>query len=223
MTETILPSSGVQELVQRLREEGVAAGRREGEEIVAAARAEAARILADARREAEELVRASHAAIETEREAARAALDLAARDAVLQLREQLEVAFVRRLQSLVAASLREPEILTELAVDVLRQVVAAGPSAERAQLLVAEPWAQDPQAAAAIDALAATLSRDLFQGGVDLVPGQHSGAGVRIHLADRGVELAVTDETLAALLLERLLPRFRALFEGRLVQENGRG
>lgn len=223
MAEPMLPSSGVQELVQRLREEGVAAGRREGEEIVAAARTEAARLLEEARRDAEERTRRSHAAIETERQAARAALDLAARDAVLQLREQLEGAFVRRLQALVAASLREPEILTELAVDALRQVVAAGPSAERAQLLVAESGAKDPQAAGAIDALAATLSRDLFQGGVDLVPGQHSGAGVRIHLADRGVELAVTDETLAALLLERLLPRFRALFEGRLVQENDRG
>jgi V/A-type H+-transporting ATPase subunit E len=214
----MLPSSGVQELVQRLREEGVAAGRREGEEIVAAAREEAARILADARREAEELTHASHDTIETERQAARAALELAARDAVLQLREQLEVAFVRRLQSLIGTSLREPEILIELAIDALRHVVAAGPSGERAELLVAESWIQDPRAASAIDALAATLSRDLLQGGVDLVPERHSGAGVRIHLAERGVELAVTDETLAALLLERLLPRFRALFEGRLVQ-----
>jgi V/A-type H+-transporting ATPase subunit E len=219
----MLPSSGVQELVQRLREEGVAAGRREGEAIVAAAREEAARMLADARREAEELTHASHDTIETERQAARAALDLAARDAVLKLREQLEVAFVRRLQSLVAASLREPEVLVELAIDALRQVVAPGPSGERAQLLVAESWVQDPQSAGAIDALAATLSRDLFQGGVDLVPERHSGAGVRIHLADRGIELAVTDETLAALLLERLLPRFRALFEGRLLQEHDHG
>ena len=218
MADPMLPSSGVQELVQRLREEGVAAGRREAEQVLATAREEAARIIAEARREAEELTRASHATVEAEREGARAALDLAARDAMLQLREQLEVAFVRRLQSLIGTSLREPEILIELAVDALRHVVAAGPSGERAELLVAESWIQDPQAASAIDALAATLSRDLLQGGVDLVPERHSGAGVRIHLAERGVELAVTDETLAALLLERLLPRFRALFEGRLVQ-----
>lgn len=223
MAQPTLPSSGVQELVQKLRDEGVAAGRREAEQIVAAAREEAARILADARREAEDMTRATHATIETERQAAHAALDLASRDAVLQLREQFEVAFARRLQSLTAASLLEPDVLTELVVQALRHVLTAGPTAERAQLLVLEGWTQDPKAVAALDALAATLSRDLLQGGVDLVPGRLPGAGVRIHLAERGVELAVTDESLAALLLDRLLPRFRALFEARLVPGQDRG
>ncbi len=192
MAQPTLPSSGVQELVQKLREEGVAAGRREAEQMVAAAREEAARIVAGARREADETTRVSHAMVETERQAAHAALDLAARDAMLQLREQFEVAFVRRLQSLVAAALQEPGVLVELVVQALRQVLGDGPSGERAQLLVPEDWRQDPQAAI-------------------------------IHLADRGIELAVTDETLAVLLLERLLPRFRALFESRLVQEQDRG
>lgn len=223
MAQPTLPSSGVQELVQKLHEEGVAAGRRDAEQIVAAAREEAARIVAEARRQAEELTRASHAMVETERQAAHAALDLAARDAILQLREQLEVAFVQRLQSLTAAALREPDVLVELVVQSLRQVLAAGSSDERAELLIPEAWRQDPQAAAALDLLAATLSRDLLQGGVDLVPQPRSGAGVRIHLADRGVELAVTDETLAVLLLERLLPRFRALFEARLLPGQDRG
>jgi len=213
----MLPSSGVQELVQRLRDEGVAAGRREAEQIVATARAEAARILADARREAEELTRATGATIETERQAARAALELAWRDAMLQLREQLEVAFARRLQSLIASGLRDPEVLIGLVVDALRHVLEADRSPDRAQLLVPESPAQDPAAAAALDTLAATLARDLLQGGVELVHEQRSGAGVRVRLTERGIELALTEETLAALLLERLLPRFRALFEARVV------
>jgi len=223
MTEPMLPSSGVQELVQRLREEGVAAGRREGEEIVAGARTEAARILAEARREAEELTRATAATIETERQAARAALDLAWRDAMLQLREQLEMAFARRLKSLIAAALRDPEVLIELVVDALRHVLEADRSPDRAQVLVPDSSAQDPEATLALDTLAATLARDLLQGGVELVREQRSGAGVRIRLADRGIELAVTEETLAALLLERLLPRFRALFEARVVPGHDRG
>ncbi len=223
MAESTLPSSGVQELVQRLREEGVAAGRREGEEIVAAARAEAARILADARREAEAVTHATSASIETEREAAGAALELAWRDAMLQLREQIEVAFARRLQSLVAGSLRDPEVLIELVVDALRQVLQADRSPERAQLVVPASSAEDPAATLALDTLAATLARDLLQGGVELVREQRTGAGVRIRLAERGIELTVTEETLAALLLERLLPRFRALFEARVAPGHDRG
>jgi V/A-type H+-transporting ATPase subunit E len=223
MTQPLLPSSGVQELVQKLREEGVAAGRREAEQIVAAAREEAARILAEARREAEERTRASHAMIETERRAAHAALDLASRDALLQLREQLEGAFAQRLQSLVAAALREPQVLAELVVDALRHALAEDRSGDRAQLLVPESVAQDTQAAHAIDTLAATLSRDVLAGGVELVREPRAGAGVRVHLAEHGIELAVTDEALAALLLERLLPRFRALFEARLVPGQDRG
>lgn len=217
MAESTLPSSGVQELVQRLREEGVAAGRREGEEIVAAARAEAARILANAHREAGELTGATADAIETQRHAARAALELAWRDAMLQLREQLEVAFARRLQSLVASGLRDPEVLIGLVVDALRHVLEADRSPDRAQLLVPESSAQDREATLALDTLAATLARDLLQGGVELVYEQRSGAGVRVRLAERGIELTVTEETLAALLLEHLLPRFRALFEARVV------
>lgn len=223
MSQPTLPSSGVQELVQKLREEGVAAGRREAEQIVAAAREEAARIVAEARREADETTRASHAMVETERQAAHAALDLAARDAMLKMREQLEVTFVRGLQSLTATALQEPGVLAELVVQALRQVLGADPTDERAQLLTPESGRQDPQAAAALDVLAATLSRDLLRGGVDLVLDPRPGAGVRIQLVDRGIELAVTDETLAALLLERLLPRFRALFESRLLQGEGRG
>jgi len=223
MAQPTLPSSGVQELVQRLREEGVAAGRREAEQIVAAAREEAARVLAAARREAEEMTRAKHAAIETERQAARAALDLAWRDAVLQLREQLEGAFAQRLQSLVAAALREPAVLGELVVDALRHALAQERSGDRAQLLVPEAGAPDAEASQAIDVLAATLSRDVLQGGVELVREPRSGAGVRVHLAEQGIELAVTDEALAALLLERLLPRFRAVFEARLSQGRDRG
>jgi V/A-type H+-transporting ATPase subunit E len=223
MAQPTLPSSGVQELVQRLREEGVAAGRREAEQIVAAAREEAARVLASAQREAEEMTRAKHAAIETERQAARAALDLAWRDAVLQLREQLEGAFAQRLQLLVAAALREPAVLGDLVVDALRHALAEERSADRAQLLVGQSAAQDAQAARAIDVLAAKLSKDVLQGGVELVREPRSGAGVRVHLAEHGIELAVTDEALAALLLERLLPRFRAVFEARLSQGQDRG
>lgn len=223
MVEPTLPSSGVQELVQRLREEGVAAGRREGEEIVAAARAEAARILADARREAEAVTHATSASIETERQAARAALELAWRDAMLQLREQIEVAFARRLQSLVAAGLRDTDVLIGLVVDALRHVLEADRTPDRAQLLVPESSAQDPEATLALDTLAATLARDVLQGGVELVREQRTGAGVRIRLAERGIELTVTEETLAALLFERLLPRFRALFEARVVQGHDRG
>ncbi len=223
MADPTLPSSGVQELVQRLREEGVAAGRREAAQIVAAAREEAAGLLAAARREAEEMNRATHATIETERQAARAALDLAWRDAVLQLREQLEGAFARRLQSLVAAALREPQVLGELVVDALRHALAEERSGDRAQLLVPESAALDAKASHAIDTLAATLSKDVLAGGVELVREPRAGAGVRVHLPEHGIELAFTDEALAALLLERLLPRFRALFEARLAQGQDRG
>lgn len=219
----MLPSSGVQELVQRLREEGVAAGRREGEAIVAAARAEAAGILADARREADELTHATSATIETERQAARAAIELAWRDAMLQLREQLEVAFARRLQSLIAQALRDPAVLIELVVDALRHVLQADRAPDRAQLLVPDPSTQDAEATLALDTLAATLARELLEGGVELVRETRTGAGVRIRLAERGIELAVTEETLAALLLEHLLPRFRALFEARAVRGQDRG
>ena len=58
------------------------------------------------------------------------------------------------------------------------------------------------------------LSEECFRKGVTF--GQMGGrhGGLKIHLEDRAMTIDLTDEAVAALLLQHLQPRFRALLEG---------
>ena len=74
MANELPQASGVQELISRIRDDGVEAGKKKAGEIVAEARQEAARLLAEARSEAAETHRKASAEIESFRHAALEAL-----------------------------------------------------------------------------------------------------------------------------------------------------
>ena len=105
MAEETQTSSGVQDLIARIRDDGVQAGRQEAEQILADARRQAARMIEEARSEVEEMRQKARAEIENEETAALEALKLAARDTGLRLEAEVVSAFescVKRLVSPVA-------------------------------------------------------------------------------------------------------------------------
>ena len=80
MSDKAQQSSGVQELISRIRDDGVHEGQNKAEEIIAEARREASHILAQAASEVEETQRKSSAEVESFKRAALEALKMAARD-----------------------------------------------------------------------------------------------------------------------------------------------
>ena len=103
--------SGVQELIDRLRGEGVEQGRAEAAALIAAAREEASKILDSAHREAEILRSHARADAETLRRDGLEAFRLAARDGVIALRESLRDDFASKLTRLVSHSLNDRSFL----------------------------------------------------------------------------------------------------------------
>jgi V/A-type H+-transporting ATPase subunit E len=217
-------SSGVQELIDRLRDEGVEVGRREAGRIVEEARREAGRIVAEARAEAEALRTRQREETEAERAAAREALTLAARDTVLDLKAEMTSRFASQVRRLVAAELRDPEFLRRLILEVAGRAVPERGEDERTELLL-------PTEAVGVDDLRArpeevregtlthlvlALSHDMLCEGLELGVREDGGggAGLRVRLADRDLEIDLTERAVAELLLRHLLPRFRALLEG---------
>ena len=89
-----LQTSGVQELIDRIRRDGVSKGHDEGEAVIAAARAEAVQILDRANKEGEQILSAARIEAARVRKSADDALRLAARDAVLALGEALRTDFL---------------------------------------------------------------------------------------------------------------------------------
>lgn len=208
MDERERPSHGVQELITRLRDEGVDAGRQEAQRLVEAARRDAAAIVAAAQAEAEAVTRDAAARAERERRAGLAALNVAARDALIRVREELEQHFVRRLREVVTSLLMEPRSLGELASAAARAAVDQAALPRAAELEAGENLARGT-----LDALVATLMRDVLSEGVSIGAASVGRTGIRLRFANSGVELELTESAVTELLADQLLPRFRTLLE----------
>jgi V/A-type H+-transporting ATPase subunit E len=116
--------------VARLHDEGVEAGRQEAERVVREARREAKEIVRSARSEAESLVAAAKERVAEEEARARAELELAARDAVLELRAALTETLSTILARRVSAELSDAAVVERLLEEVVR-AYAKGDAARR--------------------------------------------------------------------------------------------
>ena len=107
-------SSGVQELIDRLHDEGIAKGREEADELLSSARQKAAEILEAAKKEAAEIVSQAQEESERTRVGGEEALRLASRDAILTMTEHLQEDFVRQVRVLVGHAMHDTEFLRRL-------------------------------------------------------------------------------------------------------------
>jgi V/A-type H+-transporting ATPase subunit E len=213
MAEPDVTSSGVQALIDRIRDEGVQSALEEAARILTEAKAQAARIVSDAKAEAAAMKKEAKTAIETEREAAIEALRMAARDTELELRTAVLAAFEEHVRRLV----------TDVTVDrsVLRDMilVLAGRAAEdlikdrKATVLVPERLADEapPELEEFLRRTALALSGDVLRNGIELIPSSKVRGGALVRLADDDLEIDLTDEALSEMMLKLLLPRYRKI------------
>ncbi len=212
---------GVQELIDRIRSEGVAKGRNEGESLIAAAREEAVKILDAARKEAEQICSAARAEAAHLQKNAEDALRLAARDAVLALNEAIRTDFIAKVRRMVSHTMQDRAFLERLILEVARRAMPedAGKSIEVLlpnDLVTYDELKKNPQDVAenSLSRFVLELSGDILREGLTFVPAEDDRPGLRVQLKDQDVEIDLTDEAVADLLMEHLAPRFRALMEG---------
>jgi V/A-type H+-transporting ATPase subunit E len=211
--------AGVQELIDRLRSEGVDKGRGEGEALVASAREEAARILEDAHQEAERICSAARAEAQRLRTTAEDALRLASRDAVIALNEAIRTDFIAKVRRLVSHTMQDRAFLERLILEVARR--ATPQDAGQVEVLLPndvvtyEELNKHPQDLDqnALSRFVLELSGDVLREGLTFVPAEDNRPGLRVQLKDQDVEIDLTDEAVTDLLVEHLAPRFRALME----------
>lgn len=213
-------TSGVEELIQRLREKGVEAGKSQADELLEQARRRAEQRLEEARSEAEEIVqRAREEANQTKR-AGEEAVQLAGRDAVLRLKSELVERFADRVRHLVAHELGDEGVLKQLILEVGRR--SAPPSDERARILLPndvvglEELRRNPEEVkeGTLSHFVVTVAKDVLREGIEIGASDDQAPGIRIQLEDEDLEIDLTDKAVAELLLRHLVPRFRAMMEG---------
>ena len=106
-------SSGVRELIARLRDDGVKAGREKAGQVLQEAHEEAERIVADAKTRADEILSRAQVQIERDRKACMGSLRTAIRDTELKMETELKADFAAHVRRLVSIEMGDREFIKQ--------------------------------------------------------------------------------------------------------------
>jgi V/A-type H+-transporting ATPase subunit E len=215
-------ASGVEELIARLRDQGVAAGRDQADKLVADARSQAQRTLDQARQQADQIVKDARQEAETLESSGKQALELALRDAVLALKSQLMERFRGEVRQLVGEEQQKQEILEKMILEVVGRVREQADRSENTTVILPrqvaglEELSQNPEELenGVLTRFVQLVSRGMLREGVSFGVAADPQMGLRLRLVDRDVVLDLSDEAVSETILQHLQPRFRALLEG---------
>lgn len=211
---------GVQELIDQLKSDGVSRGQAEAEALISDARKQSMAILDDAKKEAAEVLTKAKQEAKQIEENGKQALALASRDATLKLKESFQHEFRKRFGKLVSFTLQDNEFLKQLILEVARRSVPADDQVPVEVLLPASKVGHDQLEKNIDEVQPNTLSHfvlglmaDQLREGVTFGAADTFTEGVRVRLVESDVEVDLTDETVSALLMRFLAPRFRVLVD----------
>jgi V/A-type H+/Na+-transporting ATPase subunit E len=211
-------SSGVQELIDQLQEQGVERGNQEADKLLSDAQHKADATLRSANSEAEQILAQAREEAKRVKAAGEDALRLACRDAVLKLQEAVGEDFESKVRRLVSHTLGDQEYLRQLILAVARKAMpdeSEGPvevllpeSLVTVQELQSSP---EELKEGTLSHFVLGLAGDILRDGLSFDVSGDDTPGVRIRLVEDDVEIELTDETITALLMKHLVPRFRAI------------
>ena len=217
-------SSGVENLIQRLRDQGVEAGQERAEKIVLDAQKRAEWIIEEAELEAKFLLDKAQKQSDALRSSGEDALKLATRDALLKLRDTLLGSFSKEVQRVVGQKMDQEVFLERLILQL------AGKVREELDLDIKDNISLFlPNNPVGVDELknnpdelkvgtlthfTAAIAADMLRKGVSIQVSDDVNGGLSVRLEEDDMVVDFTDETLSALLLEHLQPRFRTLLQG---------
>jgi V/A-type H+-transporting ATPase subunit E len=207
---------GVQDLIDRLKTDGVSRGKIEAEALLADARKQSMAIRDEARQEAESILASARSEAHQIEENGKQALRLAARDATLKLKESFQHEYKRRFAGLVSQTLSDTDFLKKLILEIARRSVPHDTDEPIEVLLPSDTHDHHDGADGGSEALShfvAGLTGDMLREGVTFGTSDSTSAGVRVRLQQQDVEIDLTEETVSTLLMRFLAPRFRALVD----------
>ena len=215
-------AAGIEALIARLRDEGVAEGREQAQRVVAEAEARARWMVEQAEQEADTIRSEARRAAIRFKLAAEEGLRTAARDTVLTLKSALSQRFAREIERLVSDRLKDKDLLERLIIEIAGRSRGEIETQSRLEVLLPsdavgiEELRQKPEEfqQGPLTQFVLAVTGDILREGVTFGVNKKMGAGIQIRLTDAGVTLDLTDQAIAQLLLQYLQPRFRALLEG---------
>ena len=189
----------LQQLTQKLYDEGLEKGRSEAEKLVAEAKEKAAKLVADAQKEAEEILKkaadkAADTAKNTETEIA-----LAGKQAVARIKSEIATMIVAKTpKEGVKAATLDAAFLKEMLVAVARNW--NGASAGKVELKALLPEAERKT----LDAAFEKAAKELLAAGIEVGYSSEVKTGFRVSEKEGGYYISFADADIEALISEYL-------------------
>lgn len=221
--QPVAASSGVEQLIARLREQGVKAGRTEADAIIEQATTQAEALLEDAKQKAKRIVDDARGEAEQLETAGKQALRIATRDTILRFQHELMDYFNERVRHIVSEQLTDPQILGRLIIEVAgnaSHTAGASDSNEIEVLLPAEIVSVDElkrnpaELKGKLTKFVKGIAQVTWREGVTFKALDPDSKGIRVHVTDKDLDIDLTSKAVADILLEHMQPRFRALMQG---------
>jgi len=209
--------AGVQDLVDRIRDQGVLAATEKANKIIRDAEIKSAKMLADTKREVEQLRENARIEIEANHEAALQALKLSARDTMLQLKAKVSSEFEVFVQRLVTSATNDKEFIKEIVRVLASHVEKELIGDKEIQILISETiFTNQPNEKLGEHAkqIILGLSSEMLREGVELIPSSEIEGGANVRLVKDKLEIDLSDKAISRLLYQRILPRFQGILEG---------
>jgi V/A-type H+-transporting ATPase subunit E len=192
-----MENNKLQELTQKLYNDGLEKGRAEAERLVAEAKQEAAKILADARAEADAIAKAAQDRAEDIAKNAMTEITLAGRQAVSKIKTEITEAII--LKS-TGAAVKAASIDATFVKDMLLAVARNWNSAAEVSLKALLP----EEKRAEFDAAMQKSADELLKAGVEVGYSKEVKTGFKVGEKSGGYYISFTDESFDALLKEYL-------------------
>ena len=219
MTEQdqIQTGAGVQNLVDRIRDQGVLAATEKANKILRDAEAKSAKMLADAKLEVERLRENTRIEIESNHAAALEALKLSARDTMLQLKAKVSSEFEVFVQRLVTSATRDEQFIKSLVLVLAGHVQEDLIGDKEIQILISDmilTGQPNEKLGEHAKQTILSLSSEMLREGVELIPSSDIEGGANVRLVKDKLEIDLSDKAISKLLYQRMMPRFQSILDG---------
>jgi V/A-type H+/Na+-transporting ATPase subunit E len=215
--EQIKTGTGVQNLVDRIRDQGVLAATEKANKILRDAEAKSAKMLADAKLEVERLRENTRIEIESNHAAALEALKLSARDTMLQLKAKVSSEFKVFVQRLVTSATHDKEFIKEIVRVLASHVEKELIGDKEIQILISETiltGQPNEKVGERAKQTILNLSSEMLREGVELIPSSDIEGGANVRLVKDKLEIDLSDKAISKLLYQRMMPRFQSILDG---------
>lgn len=185
----------LQELTQKLYDEGLEKGRAEADRLVAEAKAEAERIVAEAKAEAERIVKGAEAKAEDVAKNTLTEISLAGKQAVSKIKSEIATAVVAQC---TADKVKAANLDATFVKEVLLAVAKNwnGASSSKIELKALLPEAEK----ASLDAAFEKAAKELLAAGIEVGYSKQVKSGFKVGAKEGGYYISFSDDDFNALL-----------------------